>query len=226
MDEELQRRLMAALERPHRLGMIGGDLTDHVAHATGFSAVLAELDLDEGLEHTQAVTTPIQAGDLGTGGGIPGVVLAALWPTWDWTLIDVRSARVQEVVATVQRLGLGASCEVVAAAAQELGQDTSWRESFDVLVARAFGPPALLAECAAGLLRTGGSLIVSEPPEQAGPEAETRWPVAELAALGFAPAQPAQSQGSQFMVLHKAKGTIDRFPRLPPRGDRGWPKVT
>ena len=36
--------------------------------------------------------------------------------------------------------------------------------TFDMVVARSFGPPPVLAECAAPLLKVGGWLLVSEPP--------------------------------------------------------------
>lgn len=216
VDDELQRRLMVALERPHRLGMIGGDLADHLAHAAGFASVLEEF-VDE-----RRSTTPLIAGDLGTGGGVPGVVLAALHPAWRWTLIDVRSSRAAEVDAVVRRLGLQDSCRVEAKAAQEMGRDATWRESFDVLVARAFGAPPLLAECAAGLLRPGGVLVVSEPPNTA---VEERWPVEGLTALGLGAAELCMSGGAQYAVIAKQAPTPDRFPRLPAR-ERPWPKAT
>ena len=37
---------------------------------------------------------------------------------------------------------------------------------YDAVVARSFASPAVTAECAAPLLRLGGRLIVSEPPER------------------------------------------------------------
>mgnify|MGYP001337996822 CR=1 FL=1 len=55
--------------------------------------------------------------------------------------------------------------------AHYLGHDDVYRESFDVVVARAFGPPSITAECAAGLVAPGGLSIVSEPPVDPGEEA-------------------------------------------------------
>ena len=42
MNPDLQRDLLAALERPHRLGTIGGDLVEQLAHCASFSAVLGQ----------------------------------------------------------------------------------------------------------------------------------------------------------------------------------------
>lgn len=221
MDFELQRRLLAALERPHRLGMIGGDLADHVAHAASFGPLVAVVA--SATENTENPGSQLAAVDLGTGGGIPGIVLAALWPQWQWTLVDVRAARAQEVEATVARLGLEATCDVVVSAAQELGRAAPWRQTFDLAVARAFGPPALLAECSAGLLRVGGTLIVSEPPNALA-ELGDRWPTQSLEAFGLGPAAIETVEGRHFAVIKKTSSTPERYPRTPPRSDRGWPK--
>ena len=50
--------------------------------------------------------------------------------------------------------------------AEELARRTDLRGSFDLVVARAFGPPATTAECAVGFLSVGGRLAVSEPPAE------------------------------------------------------------
>ena len=79
----------------------------------------------------------------------------------------MRTARADEVERTILRLGLQHRVDVQGIEAQYLGHDDVYRESFDVVVARAFGPSSLTAECAAGLVRVGGVFIVSEPPVDA-----------------------------------------------------------
>ncbi len=213
MTPELQRDLLAALERPHRLGTIGGNLEEQLAHCASFSSVLAEV-VDEGALQGRGV-------DLGTGGGLPGVALAALWTMMSWTLVDMRTARADEVERTILRLGLGDRVEVRGSEAQLLGHQPDLREAFDIAVARAFGPPSLTAECAAGLVRPGGTLVVSEPP--AGDSADDeRWDIAGLHSLGFEPPNIISHGGSRFAVLRKATATPITIPRLPPRASRGW----
>ena len=65
------------------------------------------------------------------------------------------------------------------------------RESFDVVVARSFGRPAMTAECAAPFLLRGGHLVVSEPPGAV----EGRWSAEGLAGLGLELAGQATSPG-------------------------------
>ena len=62
--------LRATLERARDLGFLGpGPVADHLAHARGF--LVAESALGR---------SPGQVVDLGSGGGVPGLVLAAAWP--------------------------------------------------------------------------------------------------------------------------------------------------
>ena len=198
----------AALERAHRLGTIGGDLEEQLAHCASFSSVLEQVV--EGV--------PARGMDLGTGGGLPGVVLAALWADTSWTLVDMREARAVEVERTVARLGLVDRVEVVSGDAQQVAHDPSYREAMDVLVARAFGPASITAECAAGLVRVGGVFVVSEPPEA---DAE-RWHERSLVAMGFALPRIISSESARFAVFTKLTAAPDSIPRLPPRSNRGW----
>jgi len=212
MTPDLQRDLLAALERSHRLGTIGGDLEEQLAHCASFSSVLAEV---------LGGRIPHRGCDLGTGGGLPGVALAALWPMMQWTLVDMRTARADEVERVVLHLGLHERTEVLGLEAQYLGHEQEYRESFDVVVARAFGPSSLTAECAAGLVSQDGVFIVSEPPMAFG-EDEGRWSTESLRALGFSPASFVEADGTRFAVFTKVAYTPNNVPRLPPRPNRGW----
>jgi len=213
MTPELERDLLAAFERPHRLGTIGGNLEDQLAHCASFSSVLAEIYPDD---------PPERGCDLGTGGGLPGVALAALWPTMRWTLVDMRTARADEVERVVLRLRLSERTEVIGQEAQYLGHDPDYRESFDVVVARAFGPASLTAECAAGLVRIDGMFIVSEPPVDASAD---RWDSEGLRSLGFSPLRYVEADSGRFAVFQKMEPAPGVVPRLPPRANRGWPSV-
>jgi len=212
MKPELQRDLMAALERPHRLGTIGGDLEEQLAHCASFSSVLSQLHRSTG-----------RGIDLGTGGGLPGVALAGSFPSMSWTLVDVRAARAAEVERTVLRLGYQERVTVIAAEAQHVGHDPEYREGFDVVVARAFGPPSITAECAAAVVRVGGSFVISEPPTNPHKEdSGVRWSAAGLALLGLTIPQFLVVDGYRFAIIEKIAPTPARVPRLPARPSRGW----
>jgi len=212
MNTDLRRDLVEALERPHRLGTIGGDLEEQLAHCASFSSVLAEL----------SVADDARGIDLGTGGGLPGVALAALRPMMQWTLVDMRAARADEVERTILRLRLAERVQVVSAEAQRLAHDQDHREMYDVAVARAFGKPSITAECAAGVVAVDGFLVVSEPPQDDADLSDDRWSEVGLQLLGFGSPRFHLVDGYRYASFQKLSPTPDHCPRLPPRATRGW----
>ena len=102
--------------------------------------------------------------DLGSGGGLPGLVLALEWPQTTVTLLDAQQRRTAFLADAVRRLGVTTRVQVVEGRAESLGRGAELRGRVDVVVARAFGRPAVTAECAAPFLRADGILVVSEPP--------------------------------------------------------------
>lgn len=163
--------LSEVLDEARRLGLLGpGPVSDHIAHAEGF---LAE-------------PVPHRFLDLGSGAGVPGLVLAVAWPEASAVLLDGSVRRAAFLRRAVVALALEDRVEVVGARAEVAGRETRWRQGFDRVVARAFGPPSLTAECASPFLRSGGDLLVSDPPG-----GEDRWPADGLLRLGLVPDAPA-----------------------------------
>ena len=161
--------LVAVLERARRLGVLGpGPVLDHVHHAQGFVKALA--DLPEG-----ALLL-----DLGSGGGVPGLVIAEARPDLQVILLDSLERRVALLSEAIDGLQWQGRVSAVLARAEDAGRSAEWRGTVDAVTARSFGPPATVAECAAPLLRIGGILIVSEPPEES-----DRWPSAGVALVGM-----------------------------------------
>ena len=146
--------------------------------------------------------------DLGSGGGLPALPCALAQPAWRWVLVESQLRRVDHLVSACRRLGLSERVEVVHARAEDVGRDPAFRGTGDVVIARAFGPPAVVAECAAPLLRVGGRLLVSEPPEARG-----RWPEEGLDQVGLAPAEPRVIDGYAFVSLGLAAVCPSAYPR-------------
>ena len=161
--------LLEVLERARRLGVLGpGPVLDHVAHAEGFISSLDDL---------AAGSLVI---DLGSGGGVPGLVIAEARPDLQIVLLDSLERRVALLAEAVVALQWQGRVRAELARAEEAGRSADWRGEADAVTARSFGPPATVSECAAPLLRQGGLLIVSEPPEET-----DRWPAEGLALLGL-----------------------------------------
>ncbi|MCP3913210.1 MAG: hypothetical protein GY713_19950 [Actinomycetia bacterium] len=168
-------------------------------------------DLDELIDHSLGFVELLPddsafAGrgiDLGSGGGVPGLVVALLTPSSTWELVDSQAVRVDWLDHAVVDLGIGGRVEAVHARAEVLGRRSEWRESADVATARLFGPPAVVAEIGAGLVRIGGSIIVSDR------RGSDRWDDAVLGELAL----ERCSSPPGFVVLKKTAALASQFPR-------------
>lgn len=152
--------------------------------------------------------------DLGSGGGLPGLVVATYRPELELTLLEVRQRACRFLWEAVGILDLD-GVVVVEARAEEAARSPDLRETFDGVVARSFGPPAVTAECAVGFLRPGGRLVVSEPPvTDESDSTSSRWPADGLDQLGLGvPAGGGgHGGGGSFVVLEKLRSD-ERWPR-------------
>jgi len=102
-----------------------------------------------------------RAVDVGSGGGFPGVPLALVEPV-ELTLIESSQKRARFLERLVAELGLRAA--VLAARAEEVGQDPTYRESFDVALCRGVSALATLCEYCLPLVRVGGTFVASKGP--------------------------------------------------------------
>jgi 16S rRNA (guanine527-N7)-methyltransferase len=194
--------LVPVLEEARRRGFLGpGPVQAHLDHAAGYAAALAA-DAGDGW-------SPDRAADLGSGAGLPGLPLALQLVGTEWTLVEASVRRAAFLRAVVDDLGLGDRVVVVEERAELVGRAPEYRGSLELVVARSFGPPAVLAECAAPLLRAGGRAVVSEPP---GGDA-ARWPEGGLALLGMVPGTAAQVGGAAYQVLRQEHLCPERWPR-------------
>lgn len=185
--------LSQVLEESRRRGFLGtGPVDAHISHAERFVTAI-------GRESAATVL------DLGSGGGVPGLVLAFRWPESTIFLLDAADRRTSFLFEAVQTLGVDDRVHVIRGRAEEIAHRDEFRGRFDIVVARSFGPPAVVAECAAGFLHVGGNLVVSEPPEDDG----ERWPHDGLDRLGM----KIVSVGGGTVVISQQRACPERFPR-------------
>jgi len=92
--------------------------------------------------------------DLGSGAGLPGIVLALLLPDVQVTLLERMERRSLFLDECVQELGLR-NAQVYRATAEEV----AGKLTADVVTARAVAPLDRLAGLAAGLVRPGGLIL-------------------------------------------------------------------
>jgi 16S rRNA (guanine527-N7)-methyltransferase len=206
--------LRQILEEARAAGFLGpGPVDAHLRHAEGFVAVCRRLWPD-------GPTPPVLL-DLGSGAGLPGLVVATLLPDATLVLLDAQGRRTAFLSDVVRRLGLQDRVSVRQDRAEAAGRDPGARGHFDGVLARSFGRPAVVAECAAPLLRPGGWLVVSEPPgsspdglpdSPSDPPRAARWPAEPLRQLGLVPDRLMHEE-SDYQTLRQADPCPDRFPR-------------
>lgn len=188
------------LAAAQRLGFLGpASIAIHRRHADEFLAALRPAS---------------SILDLGTGGGLPGLVIAEARPDATVILLDAREGRTDFLRRAVSRLGWTGRVVVLTGRAEELGHDPAWRTTCAAVVARGFGASGPTAECAAPFLVVGGQLVVSEPPPD-GDQAPGRWPSGPLAELGLGidTEQPSPAVRS----LTQVSPCPDRFARAAAR---------
>ena len=212
-------RLLDVLDEARAAGFLGpGPLDPQVRHAEGFAVVARRLRPDG--------PTPPSLLDLGSGGGLPGLVVATRWPEATVILLDAAARRTSFLSAAVRRLGLEDRVSVRQDRAEVAGRDPDLRGRLDVVLARSFGRPAVTAECAAPLLKPGGWLVVSEPPATlpsgpadpaagpgiSDPSEGPRWPAEPLRQLGLEPAGLVHEE-FDYQTLRQFEACPERFPR-------------
>lgn len=190
------------LEEARRRGFLGpGPVEAHLDHADGFAQAVAGLwGSDGGVK---------RVADLGSGAGVPALPLAFRFGNWTWTLVESGVRRAGFLREAVEELGLSGRIDVVEDRAEVIGRSPAHRGRYDLVVARGFGPPAVLAECAAPFLVVEGRVLVSEPP---GGE-PARWPVEGLALLGLRPYAALEAAGASFQLLGQVALCPERYPR-------------
>jgi 16S rRNA (guanine527-N7)-methyltransferase len=194
-----------ALQRSGHLGFLGGmPLIDQVDHALGFVSVVER-------EMGQPAGSVL---DLGSGGGIPGLVLVSCWPSARTVLLDSNDRRTDFLTTEVADPTVPGQVEVVRGRAEDLARMDGMRGRFDLVTSRSFGSPGVTAECGAPFLVLGGIMVVSEPPDDGDRPAEARWPSRGLEQLGLEPSTRVRVDARfGYQVLAKTGATPDRYPR-------------
>lgn len=140
--------------------------------------------------------------DVGSGGGSPGIPLAAVRSDLDFVLLESNGRKcdfLREIAAGFENVS------VVCERAEEHAAGAA-RDSYGSAVARALAAPPVAAEWCLPLVRPGGRAVLFVGP------------TADLSAVSKAAeevAAEAEESPPGFVVLRKTGPTPERFPRRP-----------
>lgn len=191
--------LPRVLEESRARGFLGPNAIEpHFAHSLGFALCWEERNANP----------PSAFIDLGSGGGLPGLYLLDRWHCRA-VFTDSMVKRAKFLDEALQLEGAPDNGVVITGRVEETARIPGLIETFDLVTARSFGPPAVTAECGAQFLKIGGVMIVSEPPDDLDVH---RWNSEKLGSLGMA-AQGRIRHGAAYQVLVKTHSTPSEYPR-------------
>lgn len=196
----VDHELLAVLAEAQTAGFLGkAALDDHVDNGLGFAAAIRSVGA------TRCV-------DLGSGGGVPALVVARALEELSITCVDRGERRCAFLEEATIALGLEDRVVVVEGDAESVAGHDVYESAFDVVTARSFGPPAVTAEAATRFLVEGGTLLVSEPPSG---DAGVRWEFpSQLEVLGLAYRGLFDAGGVRLAIVKRLAGSLDpRYPR-------------
>ncbi|MHB8160307.1 MAG: 16S rRNA (guanine(527)-N(7))-methyltransferase RsmG [Thermoleophilia bacterium] len=154
--------------------------------------------------------------DIGSGAGFPGLPLAIACPDKSFSLLEANNKKCDFLTAAIKTLCLS-NVEIAAVRSEDAGRSTM-RDYFDLALARAVGPLAVVLEYTLPLLTVGGAALLQRGAREEGDEQISR----EIAVIlggelvSVSPVKPYQgSRNLHVWRFLKTLPTPERFPRRP-----------
>lgn len=181
----------------------------------GRRLVLESLRLVPSLDRAIGLDSQPEVLDLGTGGGIPGLILAIARPDIPFVLLDATGKKLTAVSAIAKTLGV-ANISTLHSRAEDAAHDPAWRTRFTVVTARAVSSISALLELGLPFLKLQGTLILPKGPDI---EKELRDAATAATILGgnIATSELLPHNGSHtettLVIVEKRRATPSAYPR-------------
>ena len=151
--------------------------------------------------------------DVGSGAGFPSIPLKILYPNLKVTIVDSLNKRIKFLNIVKDELGL-TDCNFVHARAEEFGQNKEYRESFEIVTARAVARLNVLAELCLPLVKKDGYFLSLKAQKA---EEETKEAINAIKLLGGKLEQDLEfdieGEERHILEIRKAKETPNKYPR-------------
>jgi 16S rRNA (guanine527-N7)-methyltransferase len=153
--------------------------------------------------------------DIGTGAGLPGILLAIFLKKSEIYLLDSKNKAITFIKIVINTLKLD-NAYVLSGRAEELAHDTRYREKFDIVVSRALAKTSVLSELAIPFIKVGGRAILYKSKNLA---EELQLSGKTISAMGseieniFEVKIPCLDEYRALLILKKVSQTICKYPR-------------
>lgn len=157
---------------------------------------------------------PASLADVGTGAGVPGLVLKILWPDTELLLIESVAKKtdfLQHVTEVLELRGV----TILTARAEDVGRDPRYRERYAAVTARAVAALNVLVEYCLPLCCSGGVVVAPKGADGAA-EAAAAATAIELLGGRLRSVLTYQLPGLDprtLVVIDKCAPTPERYPR-------------
>ena len=153
--------------------------------------------------------------DVGAGAGFPSIPLKIVFPNLRVTIVDSLKKRIHflEHLASLLKLE---NVQFIHDRAETFGQNTLYRESFDIVTARAVARLSVLSELCLPLVKVGGTFVAmkaasAKEEAEAGSKAVAILGGKVVATHSFV--LPMEESERNILIISKAKGTPKKYPR-------------
>jgi 16S rRNA (guanine527-N7)-methyltransferase len=162
-------------------------------------------------------TKPIRLCDVGAGAGFPSIPLKIVFPELDVTIVDSLNKRINFLNHLSNVLGLS-NVHFIHDRAETFGVRSEYRESFDLVTARAVARLSVLSELCLPLVRKEGYFLALKA---ASAQDEITSGQKALSILGgkleniFTFTLPVEESERNILIISKEKATPKKYPRKP-----------
>ncbi|MDW0111247.1 16S rRNA (guanine(527)-N(7))-methyltransferase RsmG [Sporosarcina aquimarina] len=155
--------------------------------------------------------------DIGAGAGFPSIPLKICFPNLHVTIVDSLNKRINFLNELASQLELK-NVWFVHARAEEFGQNSAYREQFDIVTARAVARLSVLAELCVPALKVNGKFIAMKGAAAADEMSDAKKALETLGVVledKHTFSLPLEESERTVFVFSKEKKTPKKYPRKP-----------